>query len=625
MFQWGEIMDKNNYLLFNEALENKTNQLEGVNFIRYIGADDDKKCSVMCHYESDSQNGFYYGLHPQMTPDKLIDQVKTGMLRNRKSLLYFIRDNENLFSLHSNQENYKEAVFAMVLLRMASRFGVVIECEGEAAEGLIKHMDARKDLFIHNVTYKILDRDTDLKTAKIAFLGGLTDEAALYLDSGTFALAYDEGGRKIKLVSRNYRGACRFCQLYELLQDKKSADIFALCNGAVYYSGVLPRVRSVELIETYSNPDVQTLRLNVERTTFATLDAFDYSDIILHPLLRPYTEILNRFEQNEDAAQEGLFSPENYRNNRKMIEAVNAYLEKSYNTHTVAVSGNIITKDKALLVAKRHKGCIDDGTYYCSVNGQSEFRDPFVSFYKESMYADYPSLAADPDSRNDFGEELSREMAAELNMSGTSRSWEYYGLAILGIRNTDHLSANIRRMHFNVLACNSADENLQRVIALRSNALEKFESQCIEGIRMHIHYNVWDKIKTFGMNFLLFFREWDSVINYVLGFTFLVLTGSNWKSETGNGYGFAKFITTYLLAFFVILSGIMQIYKRIKIHKSVRPYLTVRNFTAGKSRMENVVNFSNTITENMNCHAILHLMLMLHLYSAFDSGAERQK
>lgn len=616
------ILDNCDYAKINEILDARTKLLDGVNFIRYVGVDGNKKCSVVCQYcvrEKNQAKEFYYGLHPKLSPAILLKEIKNGVLRNPESLLKLMNKYKEYFSLHEEQKYYEKAAFAKVLIRMASRFGILIRCDVEAAGVLTKHIQMRNDIFINNITYSVFENSDNIRENEIAFLGGITDAAAEYIDLSPYGIIFNKCEKRLFLVPKEYAGAHKFSELYKLLEDKDIVDTFKLCNGSVYYSGVLPRVYNLEKVNSYSNPEVQTLRLLVERTTFATLDAFDNCDIIKHPLLQQFISILNEFEQKEDEAQELLFSKENFQSNDSMLLAINRYLESSYNTHTVGVSGNIVTKDDFLIVAKRDKKSIDSNTYYCSVNGQSEFRDHNVSFYKECISEDYPSMLADPNFRNDFGQELNRETLAELNITALKRDWEYYGIAILGIKNTGYQPENLRRMHVNVLAYNSSQDNLHEIIEMRLGATEKFENQLIEGIRFKIYYSYSDKVKSLGIDILQFFQEYGSIINYTLGFLYLFITSINYKVEPGNRLEFAKSLSTYLLAFFALLYGVINLIKRLKLNKKVKPYMSKHSYTATNNVMKNAEEFSNKIlNRKKGFHPILHLMSLLFLYQKFD-------
>ena len=89
-------------------------------------------------------------------------------------------------------------------------------------------------------------------------------------------------------------------------------------------------------------------------------------------------------------------------------------MKYSFNTHTIAVSANIETVDDYLLFGKREIKSIDAGKYYCSVNGQSEFLDENVSFYRTSVYEDLPTMDYNSKYSIDIENEISREAIEEI-------------------------------------------------------------------------------------------------------------------------------------------------------------------------------------------------------------------
>ena len=110
------------------------------------------------------------------------------------------------------------------------------------------------------------------------------------------------------------------------------------------------------------------------------------------------------------------------------IKNINQYLENSFNTHTIAVSSNITTSDNYLIIGKRSKKSSDPGMYYCSSNGQSEFRDKHVDFYRKSVFEDLPTMEYDSEYRVDLNQEIQREALAELGITSFESEWHYYCL-----------------------------------------------------------------------------------------------------------------------------------------------------------------------------------------------------
>ena len=177
------------------------------------------------------------------------------------------------------------------------------------------------------------------------------------------------------------------------------------------------------------------MRLFTGRTTFATLDAFDYGNLVTHPLLRfplegdehSIADTVRKVRKEEYERMSLLFSYDNSKEEgqshaRTLLNLINRYLSSSINSNTIAVSANLTTRDGCLIGAVRNSSSIDTGTCYCSSNGQMEFRDNLVTFYRNSVYVDLPSLSVPKGldaqyERLDFTKEIERETIAELNTS----------------------------------------------------------------------------------------------------------------------------------------------------------------------------------------------------------------
>lgn len=607
----------------NEILENRIQDLSGINFIRYLGVEEGKKCAVVCQYMDDADPNQYYGLLPQISPDVLLDHVLSGELANEEELLSFVRKNDDWFSLHPAQEIYEEALFAMVLLRMASRFGIMIRCDAGLWGYFIECVGRKPELFIKDVTYKIMDNGKDTSIFEIALLGGITTEMAQYLDLCELAFHQNSKTKQIFIVRNDQPNSNRCVQLYQMLHGTASTDAFHLCFGDVYYSGVLPRVLELQKIDSYSNPHVQTIKLTVERTTYATCDAFNYGEIILHPLLHMYEPIITQFMALEDDVQQILFRE--YADGDDLLQGINQYLSLSQNTNTLAVSGNIMTEDCALIVAKREKGEIDGGTHYCSINGQSEFQDHNVKFYQTCVDEDYPTMQADSNSRNNFSEELDRETMAELNIDKLKRNWQYYGIAIMGIHNQKFQTTSVRRMQFNILAHNSTYENFDSVIDLQNDATEKFENEKIEGLKIHIFKGRWDVLRFYMKSALEFFRKHETIFNHGLAFAFVIIVGLRDGFTNDGDIEMVRLVFVSALAVFLLLNGFLNFRTQRLRYKVVKPFLHKQGYQFSKkyTRMKNAEICSATTMNKLSCHPIAQLMLLLHLYQSMGSTADK--
>lgn len=140
-----------------------------------------------------------------------------------------------------------------------------------------------------------------------------------------------------------------------------------------------------------------------------------------------------------------------------------AYLRKFLTNYEVNESGEF------LIVAQRDEKSIDAGEFYSSANGQSEFMDKHVSFYKESVFEDLPSMNYNSDYRVDLNNEIRREVIAELGITALNSEWDYLGVSYLAINQeknkNDQGKPTKRRMHFNVLTSNKTSLDFKAVVA----------------------------------------------------------------------------------------------------------------------------------------------------------------
>lgn len=294
-----------------------------------------------------------------------------------------------------------------------------------------------------------------------------------------------------------------FSLFYELQQEDGSSIHPHMLGNNSYYSGVIARLMKIDAPSSPEdgNNNIRVMRLFTGRTTFATLDAFDYGNLVTHPLLRfslegdehSIADTVRRVRREEYERMSVLFSYDNSKDEglshaRTFLNLINRYLSSSINSNTVAVSANLTTRDGCLIGAVRNRSSIDTGTCYCSSNGQMEFRDNLVTFYRNSVYVDLPSLsvpkrADEQYERLDFTKENERETIAELNTSHFSATWRYYGISVLGVVNRVGDGSGATRLHFNVLSENTLLDNFIDVCEFRNEATESFENNRLIGLK----------------------------------------------------------------------------------------------------------------------------------------------
>ena len=380
-------------------------------------------------------------------------------------------------------------------------------------------------------------------------------------------------------------------ELFSLLTfDEANRDKYHNSFDNVYYSGVMPKVIHIRYDEKPTAADkMKYIVFEVVRTTFATVDMLDNPAILSHPFFQSKvedsktdnlkrSELMMNFDQHEDNIQnEYLYKPEYnpksdcepedkseietkkesttesekidvnntdterislspttdaQRDYEKwMIDNLNKYLKLSLNSNTVAVSANIVTKDDYLLIGKRGELTIDNSQYYCSVNGQSEFRDPNVSFYRNSVFEDLPSMEFDSKYRIDLNNEIQREALAELGLPFFEHEWSYYGISYLSINNSvidEQRQVMKRRMHFNVLTHNSTSYTFADINESQKKATESFENERLRGIKIKVHPDFWTMLYFKGKSFVEFLIKHKSniFILYFILSLFLIGDGS---------------------------------------------------------------------------------------------------
>ncbi|GAB3622838.1 hypothetical protein GCM10027418_09200 [Mariniluteicoccus endophyticus] len=505
---------------FNRQVAEGLKPEDPVNHIEVVVASQRTKLSFVARPNPERRgDAAYHGIHPRISHKTIQDFLLLGAARDAEAFWHGVQRlaaqdprwwpgslegkpcnmDIGVKSPGSTPDTLEVDFLGRALLRMASRFGWKLACSAgaEALEACFAHYPEiypRRDssyAFRHDGQHVTLLGFADARAQDL-----LDEHFRLHVTpDGTLRLApADETGylpsllwdwTAAKQVSDGLAGAIR--------------GGFALQHGSIYYSGVMTRMEEIKLDNDHpESHDVEYVICRVGRTTYATVDAFDNPDILNHPYFShgdPDDTVAVRqlaFDRHEDEVQAAHLygSPRTYPNQSAFehgrVEEINEYLKNSWNSHTIAVSGNLETRDGHLLIGRRAAGSIDGGTLYCSVNGQTEFRDPHVDFYYDSVYEDYPTMEFHSNLRVDFTEELSRECQAELGFATFRANWDYLGMSFLGRNNGDATPSQIanRRMHFNVLAHNRLDTTFEEIQESHLQATESFENHSIEGLRI---------------------------------------------------------------------------------------------------------------------------------------------
>lgn len=625
---------------------------EGVNHIKLFAATDEAKISVVLRPSDDKT--FYYGLNPSFSSEKMIGLLFKRKETIQKSFWEVISKeytDNNSFKLNNfdsygkrfklEQDKLEILLFGKTILQMASHFGFRFQCkETEVVElkkliaKLWREKTADSKYNFNNEEYFSKEKTffchwgKNQKGTYIDFLGvwpkviiDELDEQVKIIDtsnSDSIELFMKENKGNESKVNNNLT----LSKIYGMNSEFMNSfleDKFKLRDGNVYYSGTMPRVKKIEYDTDHpTSEQIKYLIMHVERTTFATVDCMDNPIIMLHPFFSDlYNEIprydyLLDFDRYEDEMQSKyLYNQKEAVNDvqteyeKKEIENINNYLKNSFNTHTVAVSANIETADQYLLVGKRGKGTIDDGEYYCSVNGQSEFNDERVSFYQDSVYEDLPTLDFNSNKRIDLNNEIQRETIAELGISMFEQDWQYYGVSYLSINNEANQSksngnkledaANVskRRMHFNVLTYNKSYSDFEEVYTNHENVTEKFENSFIEGIRLNLYRDWKEFLKQSIEKISAFAYNHSGILSFsILSITMLI----NFISKKSNST-ITSMAVTDVFELIVILLYVAVITVKWISNKNVRQHRRTVKF--------NIRNFKNDFTNENN--SLAHL------------------
>lgn len=512
------------------ALYEKESGDPGVNFIRFISTTQRHRCSVVGQYQKadkscvlsiDSwmeavddgvaydvavdipelaEGEYYHGIAPSFTAENIKAMIQQGAFRNIRTLVSFLGRYRSLYNwvfpapADASDYPWMEEYYIYTVIRMARHFGFVFRiADSETLQKLTDVASLYPDIFIPSVTFSISGKGKG--EAELRLIGGPSDTlierlAGLFISSG------------MVISSTRREGMIPFSMFYENTRNEFLK--VRMLGRAGYYSGVISRLMKIDVPSSSEdgNNNIRVMKLKVGRTTFATLDAFDNGADIPHPLLSQplqgrdlsIADAVRRVRQAEYERMNGVLSYDNKPVGRRshartLVELVNEYLLGSINSNTIAVSANLVSRDGCLIAAIRDGSSIDSNTGYCSANGQTEFRDNLVTFYRNSVYEDLPSLIVPADNeadlvRLDYTSEIERETIAELNSSHFSANWIYYGISVLGIRDRIGTDASgSMRLHFNILMKNILSDDFLDVCEFRNEATESFENSRLIGLK----------------------------------------------------------------------------------------------------------------------------------------------
>lgn len=416
---------------------------------------------------------FYYGLSPKFDDKKIIDIISKNSASNKEKLNRFVNENGSLFMLYKEQSKYLHSLFKKTIIDSISKFAVKVYVEDERDLEKIK-CNKKLDNLIKYTNYN----------EPVYIVGTISD--FLVDELVNLGLYFNEKNDQIVINQENNNNIVLDNQ--ELIKSN-----IILFSGVAFYSGVMFKLMKInEIVNYYTNDDVDSIELIVHRTTFFTENSFDTINNNLDFLLNSSDQILNKqFFDKEDKLQTKLIS----KGTDTSIADVNEYLKESGFHNVIGVTSNIETKDNRLILTKRNPKIVDGGLVYPSSNGHVEFYDENVSFYHYSVLEDFPEINAIENQRIDFHGEIERETVAELNVDSFLGKWNYLGLSF--IAKTPYKLQNSRRFHFNVLMENKTDKDSKEILKLHTYAVEKFENDLLLFIKINIFKNIIDWISKF--------------------------------------------------------------------------------------------------------------------------------
>ncbi|SDY66248.1 hypothetical protein SAMN05660462_00583 [Proteiniborus ethanoligenes] len=616
------------------------------NLKMFIASEKSSKLSITINPDK-STDDMYHGLHPRFDEEQLrlfLDKLTSNDVKSFWEAIDEIQNQDiKLMNLIFSESEVEENFLIEIIEDEKLKENLEISLLGKAVLQMASHFGYRiyideKNIYDEFKSYinsffkgsKIFFDYCD-KTKEVKLLGIWPKDMI-----GKLCLEYYLDQQEGKLILKKGKKEIHDNFLYLLLNfEGEWESFFTLLTSDVYYSGVMPCVKKIDYeINPSLSQKIKYLVFNVIRTTYATVDTMDNSQILKHPFFEgEHGERLAKLDNYEDILQNKyLYSnqPKQERKQRdyeeKMILNLNKYLKYSLNTHTIAVSSNLITEDGYLIAGKRGALNIDAGEYYCSSNGQTEFRDENVNFYRKSVFEDMPTMDYFSKYRVDLTKEIERECIAELGVVSYGIGWNYYGVSYLSINNfIDENDDNSiqkskeiksRRMHFNVLTSNSISQTFKEVIKTHRTATESFENESIVGIKTRVFKSKIDFLKSMGLSLYYWISENKSKIFLLLILISILIGKQNYSSVDISNY----FDILLLLVYLII--SVFTWYKDRKIRKQMilKCYYLPSCFLDNKFKMEKVLKKLSKKAGNGKFHAIFSIMYILHFLSLTEDN-----
>lgn len=393
---------------------------------------------------------YYYGVSPKIDSFSIIDAISSLSFCSLEGLDSYLCDHCLEFMLHEDQAEYLIDLSRLILITMASKYGVELKLCPEL------HF-----LVAENSAYSAVTSQNR--------------KEGTVLIHGCPCLDLIERLNECRFENQNgvWQISDRGIPFSEIYADKSNIKLLV---GKVFYSGVLLRPLEIKKQKyNFENNGITNYQILYERSSFAAVCAMD-DYAVDHPLLKESRPNLEKFFRYDDDCKLRLSENLSAKQigDEQILAHINEYIKCSYNVNQIGVSSNIKTSKNEILFGLRASKNIDDGALYPSVNGNAEVYDEGVQFYKNSVYEDLPTVYIDQ-KRSDLQGEIAREAYGEINMLSTKESWSCHGMILSG--NLPESGRIRRRCHFNVLFENEIDESLEEIKGRYRKATESFENK----------------------------------------------------------------------------------------------------------------------------------------------------
>ncbi len=406
---------------------------------------------------------FFYGVSPAFDSKIAIENVSSLAIKTEADLNKLFEDKKttDCFMLHVGQEKYLPALSRLIALAVFSHFGICIKMSKQQYDDLCSYFLNEKA--IYNEAQLNTLCHFDHKKGCLVLTGCPTQELLDYLNNTKPIVLCKEKDKHEE-----------YADIYEAF--KRGVTIV---KGRVFYSGALLKPTLIKSLDSNNqNDNICSICICFERSSYSAVCAFDNPTLVNHPLLSENyrNALIEMFEYDDSQKAKLIENLNNAQTQEEKMKCVSDYVSSCLNVNQIGVSANIVTKDGYLLFGKRNNNSIDEGTLYPGVNGNAEVSDSRVSFYRNSVYEDYPTISIN-DSRIDFFGEIQRETYGELRQVPSIQEWTCYGVCISG--NTPPKESHIdkpRRLHFNLIFENYCDKNLIDIQKESQKATEAFET-----------------------------------------------------------------------------------------------------------------------------------------------------